>query len=490
MPLLPIIADDGEAVARHRVELHAGEAEGAVAEQQADLAVGVGELGADRLAGAGAEAAEGAGVHPAAGLVGVDEAAGVGDEVAAVADHDRVAVEHLAELPVDAHRVQRGAVVVELRLLGRRASRPRPRAARRPRRVGARRGAGATAASRSAASVAAIVADQVDLGLAVGGQLVRRRVEPDRSSSPRRSCRRSRGGSRAARRRRARRRRPSGPAPRARLKQSSWSAGRQPRPRPLRKTGMPSASASARSSLLAVPPVEAGAGHDRRPLGRRRAAPRPPRPRRPAAASSAGVGSGTSASRLDEDDVERIVDEGRAGRAAASAVSSAARGRAPRSAPVSLTVSADLTSGETKGRWSISWSEPEPQRISGARPPSTHERRAVGLRAGDRAHPVGHPGPGGQRRDARLAGRLREALGREGGGLLVADVDDLDPLLLAAVVDREQVAAGEREQLRDAAVGERPGDQLAAVDGAALAARRPRRGRSPRSSPSTANPKG
>ena len=38
--------------------------------------------------------------------------------------------------------------------------------------------------------------------------------------------------------------------------------------------------------------------------------------------------------------------------------------------PGSLTVIADLTSGVTKGRWSISWSEPLPHRISGARPPS------------------------------------------------------------------------------------------------------------------------
>ena len=38
---------------------------------------------------------------------------------------------------------------------------------------------------------------------------------------------------------------------------------------------------------------------------------------------------------------------------------------------VSFTVAADLTSGETNGRWSISCSEPEPQRISGARPPRT-----------------------------------------------------------------------------------------------------------------------
>ena len=49
------------------------------------------------------------------------------------------------------------------------------------------------------------------------------------------------------------------------------------------------------------------------------------------------------------------------------------------------------------------------------------------------------------------------------------------------------MAAGEGEQLRDAAVGERAGDELAAVDRAVLGARRrPRRGRSPRSSPSLA----
>ena len=35
----------------------------------------------------------------------------------------------------------------------------------------------------------------------------------------------------------------------------------------------------------------------------------------------------------------------------------------------SFTVIADLTSGLTNGRWSISWSEPIPHLISGARPP-------------------------------------------------------------------------------------------------------------------------
>src|SRR6185295_19239156 len=64
-------ADDGEVVAGHGVEFKATEAEGAVAEEEADLAIGAGLGRADRLAGAGAETAVGAGVHPAAGLVGL-----------------------------------------------------------------------------------------------------------------------------------------------------------------------------------------------------------------------------------------------------------------------------------------------------------------------------------------------------------------------------------------------------------------------------------
>ena len=132
---------------------------------------------------------------------------------------------------------------------------------------------------------------------------------------------------------------------------------------------------------------------------------------------------------------------------------------------VSLTVSAALTSGSTNGTWSISWSEPEPQRISGARPPEDRDRRAVVEGAGDRAHAVRHARAGGQRGDGRLAGRLRVPLGRPDRRLLVADVDDLDALFLAAVVDREEVAAREREEVLDAARLECPSDQAPAVDG-------------------------
>ena len=74
-------------------------------------------------------------------------------------------------------------------------------------------------------------------------------------------------------------------------------------------------------------------------------------------------------------------------------------------------------------------------------------RRVVLVRGGDRAHAVGDAGPGGQRADARLARDLRPALGGERGGRLVADVDQVDALGAAAVVEREEVPAREREQL-------------------------------------------
>jgi len=43
---------------------------------------------------------------------------------------------------------------------------------------------------------------------------------------------------------------------------------------------------------------------------------------------------------------------------------------APGMSAVDSTVWAKRVTGETKGTWSISWSEPWPQRIAGARPPS------------------------------------------------------------------------------------------------------------------------
>ena len=73
--------------------------------------------------------------------------------------------------------------------------------------------------------------------------------------------------------------------------------------------------------------------------------------------------------------------------------------------------------------------------------------------------PLVTPGTGGQRAHARRPGHLRPPLGGERGRLLVADVDDVDPLGPAAVVDREQVPAREREQLAHAVGAQAFGDE-------------------------------
>ena len=69
---------------------------------------------------------------------------------------------------------------------------------------------------------------------------------------------------------------------------------------------------------------------------------------------------------------------------------------------------------------------------------------APGVR--DAGDPVGHTGAGGDRRNADLAGiAARPGVGGVDGGLLVAHVDDLDAFVDAAVVERHDVAARERE---------------------------------------------
>ena len=246
MPLLPITATTGDVVAGERVEVHPREAEGAVAEQQHDLALGVGELGRECVAGAGPEASVRPGIKPAAGLVRVDHAAGVGDEVAAVADHDRIAVEQLRQLAVDPHRVKRRSRIGELgRLAGALLGLDRPQR-------------GDPAAPRSPTDAA---------GRGPPERAQRRRQRPVQLGRARAAD--ARAGARRRRSRRSRRRRRTTPpnpsrkssgtpitsatsacpsaAPRAREKNSSWSAGTQPRPSPLRNTGIRSCSASARS---------------------------------------------------------------------------------------------------------------------------------------------------------------------------------------------------------------------------------------------------
>ena len=83
--------------------------------------------------------------------------------------------------------------------------------------------------------------------------------------------------------------------------------------------------------------------------------------------------------------------------------------------------------------------------------PQDHHRRPVEVGGGDRADPVGHPGPGREDGQPRPPQQLGRGLGREHRRLLVADVDQPQRRvgLDRPVVQREHVPAGEGEQLLD-----------------------------------------
>src|SRR2546427_169210 len=82
-----------------------------------------------------------------------------------------------------------------------------------------------------------------------------------------------------------------------------------------------------------------------------------------------------------------------------------------------------------------------------------------------RGDAVGHAGARGDRRDADLARvAARPRVGGVHRGLLVAHVDDADPLLVAARVERHDVAAAQGEDALDAGRFERATRENAAVD--------------------------
>ncbi len=127
-------------------------------------------------------------------------------------------------------------------------------------------------------------------------------------------------------------------------------------------------------------------------------------------------------------------------------------------------VAANRVSGATNGTWSISCSDPCPQRSCRRPPAEHHQRRLVLLCGRHRAHPVGDARARGERGDAGHPGDLRPAFGGECGGLLVTGIDQPDVLGAAAVVDGEQMPAGEREDGVDAAGAQSSGNQMSGVD--------------------------
>ena len=184
-------------------------------------------------------------------------------------------------------------------------------------------------------------------------------------------------------------------------------------------------------------------------------------------ATAVGAASGRDLGvALHEDDVERVVEEGRAGRSGA-AMSKARAVASPIRAGILDRLGRLRQRRDERKVVDLLEAAGAPAHLRGPTA-EDDDRRAVGAGAGDGAHPVGDAGSRGQRADARRPRRLRPTLGGEGRGLLVADVDDRDALLAAAVIEAEEMAAREREEVGDPARAKRLGRQPAAMTGARI----------------------
>ena len=102
-------------MAHQAVDVEQRKAGRPVAHHHDHLAIGAGDARRHGVAHAGAKAAVRAWVEPAPGLVRVDVLAGVRNEIAAVAHHHGVTIEQLAQLAIDARRLDGIAVCAQQR---------------------------------------------------------------------------------------------------------------------------------------------------------------------------------------------------------------------------------------------------------------------------------------------------------------------------------------------------------------------------------------
>src|SRR6266404_859596 len=108
-------ADDVDLLPHAGLELHAVQAEGAVAVHDEHVAVRPRELRRHRVSGTDAERAERARIEPLTDLGDAEHRRRGRDEVAAVADDDRVLVEHVVDRLAEPQRVDRRGVRRHLR---------------------------------------------------------------------------------------------------------------------------------------------------------------------------------------------------------------------------------------------------------------------------------------------------------------------------------------------------------------------------------------
>ncbi len=169
------------------------------------------------------------------------------------------------------------------------------------------------------------------------------------------------------------------------------------------------------------------------------------RPSEPPSGAGPGGRSTRAPGRPSSSDMENTWSIGKSTKPTPEGAPTAARSASSTSRPASsadCAVAAKRASGATNGTWSISCSEPMPQRCAGARPPSTTSGDWFCCAAAIALIPLVMPGPAVSAATPGDLRHFRPAFGGERRGLLVAGVDQPDTLVAAPVVDGKQVAAG------------------------------------------------
>ena len=254
--------------------------------------------------------------------------------------------------------------------------------------------------------------------------------------------------------------------PRACEKASGWPAGRRPAPGAVHEDGHAGGLGEGREIGRRVVPVDAAARHDDGPLGLRQADRRAsgPTPDRARAAGDGHSRSGWARSRSSTMVISRSTGistktgPGPAGQRGADGrrehLGDLPRlGHRPRA----------LGDGLRRSTCSTSWSEPEPAQTERRRAADQEQRAPRRVGVGDARDRVGHARPRRDHGHADVARQPRVGVARVRRRLLVAHVHHLDALGDAAVVDRQDVPAAEREDVADARLLERPRHQVPAV---------------------------
>jgi hypothetical protein len=104
----------------------------------------------------------------------------------------------------------------------------------------------------------------------------------------------------------------------------------------------------------------------------------------------------------------------------------------------------------------------EPAQSEGRGAADQQQRASRGVGVGDSGDRVGDAGTGNDDGHPDAAREPRVRVSRVGGRLLVTHVDDADAFAETAVVDRQDVAAAQREDVPHARLPQRSGDQLSA----------------------------